>query len=132
MPYRYEIRPSFNLIIDKFDGEMAWEDVFEGLQKCSKDPEFRPGMNVLGDMTTAAMDLRYEGMRRLTDSMSAAPTMRYGRVAVVAPESLQFGIARMFEPLSDKYNIVGEFRVFSDFSKARAWLGLPEDLDLRI
>ncbi len=132
MAYRYRIEPSFGLIIDKFDGKMGWHDVLEGIQKASKDPEFRPGMNVVADLTDAELDFGFEGARSLAASTSDVSTMKYGRIAVVAPGPAQFGLARMFGTVAENSDVFEEFRVFTEFSKARTWLGLPEDLELRI
>ncbi len=132
MMHRYRIEPSFGLLIDKFEGKMGWNDVWEGMLRSTKDPEFQPGMNVVADLTAADLDFGYEGTRSLTYSISIASTMKYGRIAVVAPGPLQFGIARMFEVLADSFDTFDEYHVFSDFSKARTWLGLPEDVELRL
>jgi hypothetical protein len=130
MAHRYRIDPSFGLVIDKFEGKMDWHDLWEGMLRSSTDPEFRLGMNVVADLTTARLDLAYQDARTLALEVSGTPTMKYGRVAVVAPKALQFGIARMFGvPLADR-ELLGEYRVFSDYSEARSWLGLPEDLEL--
>ena len=132
MTHRYRIEPSFGLLIDKFEGKMGWHDVWEGMLRSTKDPEFQPGMNVVADLTTADLDLRTEEARRLAIATSTAPTMKYGRVAVVASGTLQFGIARMFGMLSENFDIFAEYNVFSDFLKARTWLGLPEHIELRL
>ncbi len=92
----------------------------------------KPSMNVVADLSAAEFDFAYEGARKLAIEISTAPTMKYGRVAVVAPRTHQFGIARMFGMLAENSDIFAEYRVFSDFSEARTWLGLPEDLDLRL
>ena len=130
MAHRYRIEPSFGLLIDKFEGKMDWQDVFEGILTSAKDPEFQPGMNVLADLTAAELDFGYEGASQMAIKVSKALTMKYGRIAVVAPESLQFGVARMFGMLLDNFDILVEYNVFPDFSKARTWLGLPKDVEL--
>ncbi len=132
MTHRYKIEPSFGLLIEKFEGKMGWNDVWEGMLRSTKDPEFRPGMNVVADLTTADLDLRIEKARELAIATSTAPSMKYGRVAVVAPGTLQFGLARMFGILSENSDIFAEYNVFSDFSKARTWLGLRQDVELRL
>ena len=132
MTHKYRIEPSFGLLIDKFEGKTGWNDVLEGILRSTKDPEFQPGMNVMADLTAADLDFGYEEARRLTHEISVVPTLKYGRIAVVAPRSLQFGIARMFGVLLEDFDILAEYRVFSDFSEARTWLGLPEDVELRL
>jgi hypothetical protein len=130
MAHRYRIDPSLGLVIDKFEGKMNWQDLWEAMLRSSTDPEFRLGMNVVADLTAAQLDLAYPDARNLAMEISGTPAMKYGRVAVVAPEALQFGIARMFGVPMAELQISGEYRVFSDYSEARSWLGLPEDLEL--
>ena len=132
MTHRYRIEPSVHLLIDKFEGKMAWHDVWEGIQRSTKDPLFQPGMNVVADLTAADMELGYEEMGRLTSAILEVPTMKYGRIAAVAKGSYQFGLARMFGTLADNLDIFAEYRVFSDFSEVQTWLGLPEDVELRL
>ena len=132
MTHRYRIEPSFGLLIDKFEGNMGWHDVWEGILRSTKDPEFQPGMNVVADLTAADLDFVYGEANRLASKVSIVPTMKYGRIAVVAPQSLQFGIARMFGTLAENLDIFEEYQVFSEFSEARTWLGLPEDVELRL
>ena len=132
MTHRYRIESSFGLLIDKYEGKMEWHDVWKGVLRTAEDPEFQQGMDVLADMTAADLDFGYEGARSMALEISMVPTLRYGRIAVVAPGALQFGVSRMFGMLLETFDIFAEYRVFSDFSKARTWLGLPKDVELRL
>ena len=132
MTHRYRIEPSFDLLIDKFEGAMGWHDVFGGILRSTKDPQFQPFMNVVVDLTDADFDFGHEGQRRLSSSISMVSAMKFGQIAVVAPESLQFGLARMFGMLSEDVAIFAEYHVFRVFSETRTWLGLPEDVELRL
>ena len=120
------------LLLDRFEGKMGWHDLWEGTLESAEDPEFRPGMNVVTDLTDAELGLGYKGMRALVSETADAPTVRYGRVAIIAPGPLRYGLARMYAALSEVSGLHNELRVFSDFSEARTWLGLPEDLELRL
>ena len=132
MTHRYRIEPAVGLLIDNFEDPMDWRDVWNGMLRSIGDPAFRPGMNVVADLTRAHIDLRIEDARNLAVATSGAPTMKYGRVAVVAPDTLQFGVAQMFGLTAEQYEIFGAFQVFANFSEARKWLGLPEDFELRL
>ena len=130
--YRYRIEPSLGLLLDRFEGKMGWHDLWEGTLESAEDPEFRPGMNVVTDLTDAELDLGYKEMSTLVSMTANAPTLRYGRIAIIAPGRLRFGLSRMYELLSDELGIHNELRVFSDFSEVRTWLGLPEDVELHL
>ena len=129
--YRYRIDPALGLLVEKFVGEIGWRDLFEGASKSATDSNFRPGMNVLMDLTDAHMDIGYKEMRALIAVLANAPDHRLGRVAVVAPEPLQFGLSRMYQAIAEGVGIYEDCRVFSEFIEARTWLGLPEDTELR-
>ncbi|MDX1483990.1 MAG: hypothetical protein R3229_05870 [Alphaproteobacteria bacterium] len=132
MTHLYRIEGDLGLLIEKFDGRMDWRALWEGMLESTKDPGYRTGFDVVSDMTTADLDLGSEDAKRLAEKTIGEPTMKYHRVAVVAPGLLQFGIARMFGMLSDDTDVFSAYRVFTDFSDARAWLGLPEELGLRL
>ncbi len=120
------------LLLDKFEGKMGWHDLWEGTLESAEDPEFRPGMNVVTDLTDVELDLGYEGMSAIISMTANAPTVRYGRVAIIAPGRIRYGLSRMYELLSDELGIHHEIHRFSDFSEVRTWLGLPEDVELRL
>ncbi len=132
MAYRYRIEPSLGLLLDRFEGKMGWHDLWEGTLESAEDPEFRPGMNVVTDLTNAELDLGYKEMRELVSATVNAPTVRFGRVAIIAPGPLRYGLARMYDALSEEKGLYHELRIFSDFWEARTWLGLPEDVELRL
>ena len=132
MTHRYRIEPSFGLLIDKFEGKMGWHNVLGGILSSNEDPKFQLGMNVVADLTAADLDLGSEELDNLTFAISLVPTMKYGRIAVVTQGSVQFEIARAFGTLADELDIYAEYRVFSSFSEARSWLGLPENVELRL
>jgi hypothetical protein len=48
------------------------------------------------------------------------------KVAVVAPEDVSYGLARMYEGFTN--DVPWEFVVFRAAAAALAWLGLPENL----
>ncbi len=66
------------------------------------------------ELTTA--DLRY-----LAERDTKRPT-RISKVAIVADSDVGFGLARMYQSLSDGQET--EVSVFRDEGEARAWLGL--------
>jgi hypothetical protein len=132
MDYRYRIEPSYGLIIDKFDGQLTLDDLFGSLKKCASDPDYRSGLNVLSDMSTTTPDFGLEKLRELAASLDPDPQLKYGKIAILTQEGLQYGLFRMMGAVSEAFDIYEEFQVFSDCSQARAWLGLPEELNLEI
>ncbi|MEH6477215.1 MAG: hypothetical protein V7727_16100 [Sneathiella sp.] len=132
MNYTFQIKPCHNLVLDKFVGKTSQREFFEAIQKSSFDPEFRVGMDVLADMTQIELEFGHEGARALVSQISKTPKMEYGKIALVISTTLQFGITRMFGLIAEEKGVFSEYQVFRDFSEARNWLGLPEDLELEI
>jgi hypothetical protein len=132
MVHRYKIDPSVNLLIDKFDGRYEWRDAFAGIMTSTVDPKFRSGMDVVVDLSTADQDFDFNDANSMAVQISEVPDLKFGRVAIVAPSALQFGIARMFGSLAEDRDIFADFRVFSNFSDARAWLNLPSDFEFHL
>lgn len=88
----------------------------------------RPSMNLLVDLRQADSSPRSsEVLRHLAGSLRRLPVeIAPGtKVAVVAPEDLAYGLARMYGTLADA--VSWEFSVFRSMKDARKWLGLPED-----
>ena len=132
MKYRYRIDPSNNLIIDKFEGNLCPNAMLNSLQLASQDPDYKLRMDVLSDMTEARLDMENQDIRQLAGTMSPIPNLRYNRIAIVTSEKLQYGLFRMMGSVSDVFDIYNEFQVYSDFSQAKKWLGLPDNYDPKI
>ena len=132
MTHLYRIEGDLGLLIEKFDGRMDWRALWEGMLESTKGPGYRTGLDVLSDMITADLELQPGDAKKLAQSTIREPQMKYGRLALVTPGLLQFGIARMFGMLPDDTDAFSAYRVFTNFSDARAWLGLPEELGLRL
>ncbi len=132
MNYRYRIEPSYGLIVDKYDGKVTLDDLFSSFKTCASDPDYRVRLNIISDMSTADPDFTIDELRKLAAIMDPDPPMKFSKIAMVAPETLKFGLFRMMGAVSEIFNIYEEFHVYSNTSEARSWLGLPEELDLEI
>jgi hypothetical protein len=89
--------------------------------------EFRwEPINRLLDLT--AIDQVWLTSRQLFDisgaRRAAAANLSHFRTAIIAPEPLAFGMARMYETLMHRSN--NEVSVFWEPASAAAWLGVPE------
>lgn len=132
--YRHRFEPSLNLYVTYY---LEGIDIFAAVESSIKAGEtvtrvFGPGHRVDGilDLTEAKPDVGFEQMNDLVAGLRDAPGLRTNRLAVIAPKPFLYGLARMFQMLSDNSDFIREMRIFSKPSDALAWLGLPADFEL--
>ena len=128
MPITLNTRPEHNLIIFTHTGEISDDDFLEFYQRHFKDETFNPSTKLLVDLREADSRPRNpDTLRRFAafvmehmDNPSTPP-----RVAVVAPKSLTYGLARMYQSYAEP--VPWDFVVFRAIDAALAWLDVPED-----
>ena len=83
-----------------------------------------PTQRVLWDIQGGSlMNLTQDDMRQIISEGAAfAEKRRGGRTAIVCKETVDFGLARMFETLASCYHLPFEIHVFKDRGKAMSWL----------
>ena len=126
--YRFDL--SLNLFIERFEGRIDRDGIMEWVKKISEEHEYKPGMNLLTDMSDCQLEIDFQGMHDFCTELLNQPNLKVNRLAVIAPEPLQFGISRMYQMLVEESDIHREMRIFSSLSEACEWLGLPGDFDL--
>ena len=124
MPISYRIDPARNLIFTTASGILTDDDILELKRRLTADPEFNADMRELSDVR-AVTDLRVttQGVRRMValDSMHSSRLDGY-RLAIVAGEDAIFGMARMYQMLTE--DNVPHVAVFRDPDTATRWLGI--------
>jgi len=129
MPIRYELKPDQKLVILVHVGAVTDEEFLSFYRDLYETAGFDDSFNLLVDLrhtessvrSTAALAELVNFMRRQYLSTTRRP-----KVAVVAPEDISFGLARMYEGFSS--DVPWDFVVFRAVDAALAWLGLPENL----
>jgi hypothetical protein len=86
------------------------------------NPRYRPGMSILVDHTALdARPLKAPDIQALADTVIRLDEqIGPSRVAIVVPNSLTFGFARMYEQSADAAQV--RSKVFYSRSEAIAWL----------
>lgn len=120
MPFIYTIDVERNLIRLTFRGPVVAKDLEEVGSAIWADPRYRTQMDVLADMRQAKVDMTYDQMSDYARFMSSRSSMH--RHAVVVSRRLEFGLARMYEQLTDAALARAELRVFFDMEAAEHWL----------
>lgn len=129
MPISFKTKPEYNLIIQTHIGRIPDDEFLSFYKDLYCDDSFDRSINQLVDLReTDSSPRSSEVLGEFAEFIGAAlvgVTTR-PKVAVVAPKDLSFGLARMYEALTD--TVPWDFMVFRTIDTALAWLGLPEDL----
>ncbi len=123
MPIRLRIEDDL-LLID-FSGEVSTDD-FRALavEVRALERTLQRAPDRLADFTAATgMTVDYGDIDRLVLERLASPPANPIRSAVVGPQPVQFGNARIFQALNSSPHVT--VAVFRDRASALAWLGRP-------
>ena len=107
--------------IHVISGPVSEEEMYEALEF---DSGQMPTAHVLWDMSSAEVEhVTADILRRFIGKAAELGARRPGgRTAVVAPEDLQFGLARMSEVFTELESAPYLFRAFRSRQEALAWL----------
>ena len=120
MPITYRIDRDAWLVRTFAHGVLTDADVLAHKDELAADPAFEPGMNQLSDVRgIERLDVTTNGIRQFV-AHDARHAERFAghRMAIVANEDVVFGMARMYQTMSDVN--VGVFR---SIEEALAFLG---------
>jgi hypothetical protein len=129
MPIVHRVDRALGVVFATATGVLTDDDLFEFAQKTANDPEFRSGLHELIDLRAADATLvTTRGLRRVAEIFGAfdgGPS--HARIAFVAPADVVFGLSRMYQAF--RADSPAEIGVFRELPEARAWLGLPADVE---
>jgi len=131
MTIESHFRPEHNMAIFVHTGRVPDDEFLAFYKSFFESDTFKPSMNLLVDLReTNSSSRRPEALLHFAEFVEAklADITASTKVAVVAPKDLSFGLARMYEVLSD--SVHWNFVVFRAMDAALAWLGLPEDMTI--
>lgn len=121
MPARYTIDKAQRTVFMTIRGKLDMADVRDVVGRLIQDPDFDPVFQELVDARDMTLpNLFYEDFQSISDHVD--PFSHQSRRAIVAPEGVLYGIARMYQLIRGGENT----RVFSSRDEALAWLGLEE------
>ena len=129
MPISFDIRRDLSLAIATHEGVVPDEEFLTAYRSLYGSSRFDKSFNLLVDLTRADSSTRStETLKGFADFIRGqyAGTDVSPKVAVVAPENISFGLARMYESFAD--TVRWEFRVFREIPDALFWMGLEEEL----
>lgn len=124
MPVQVRVDETRGLVELVFAGELTDAEFKETANRYLLEPfaALPLGLFDLSDVTV--MDVSAESVRDVARrvALHVDPRLEEGKLAIVAPRDLLFGMARMYEMLRNDSPV--EVRVFREREEAESWLGL--------
>ena len=125
MPITAHFRPEANLIVLVHAGVVSDDEFVSSYKAIYEDVRFDKSSKILVDLRHTESSVRSSAtLRRFAEFMELKfkDISVHPKVAVVAPEDVSFGLARMYQVFSHK--VQWEFQVFRSTEKALAWLAV--------
>jgi len=129
MPITLQNRPGHNIYFISHEGEVSDNEFLTFYFQFLQSDGFDASKNMLIDLREADSSPRSANTLRqfavfVKDQLNDLKTQP--KVAVVAPRSLSFGLARMYQSFA--LTVPWDFLVFRAIDAALVWLGVPEDI----
>jgi hypothetical protein len=122
----YRILPEHRLIVICLFGDVSVDDIIANSLTLRSDPDYSPDYDSLVDNKLLEHTFTAEEIHRLSSRNMDQDTS--GRIAVVAPNAVIFGMSRMYQILTDSDN-EEQSHIFRDIHSALTWLD-RRDLDI--
>ena len=130
MPMSYTIDQARNLVVTVALGALGDADIMQHKAALRDDPRVTPDMKELSDVRgIERLDVTEVGIRQMTRfDRDAGASVGGNTLAIVATEDVIFGMARMYEMLTEEH--VRTVQVFRDIDEATRWLSDPPEEEL--
>jgi hypothetical protein len=127
MPIDFTIDKERKVLVACARGELSDADLLDYGQRLLDDPEIKQADHELVDLTDVSSGslISAEGVRELARFWRGEyDRIAAGKLAIVAPSDLAFGLGRMYQMLRD--DGPDRIRIFRDMEEAWDWLGEPD------
>ncbi len=125
MPIEFRILGDARRILTRCFGHLEGVHLLEYYRSLTADPLYDPTFDELFDLSDVdEVDVTSNDLRKLSHATRVGGRQGRGvRVAIVAPEDLEFGLSRMYEAFQAES--ANEMRVFRDPDEATKWIDAP-------
>jgi hypothetical protein len=123
MPISYTIDSDRHRVVVRLTGTVRDQDLFSTFNELYNDPRHQIGMPELTDCRELERaEITGAGLEALARMTAAKldPAQKPWRVAIVAPKTVVYGLARMYELLRE--GSPEHVEVFRDLAAAEQWL----------
>ncbi len=122
MTIRIEIDEAKGIAYVKVYGCIYESDIRQAFHSVISSSDYKKGMHRLWDLSEADLstidNASLESLAKM--SMDYSPTFDRTKVAVVAPQDLEFGMMRVYERISERKDYI--FSPFRALEEAEKWL----------
>jgi hypothetical protein len=123
MPLTYRIDPDTQMLFVIGEGVITQTERIETMLTWLKDPAFRPSLDTFCDFSAAESTPTTLELGELVKLIKRhAEAIGPKKLAVLAAKPVTFGVARIFEAMTDVGKTPIEVGVFYDRNDAWAWL----------
>ena len=121
MPITYRIDEARGLVITTATGTLTDKDILGLKSRLAADPLWAPSMRELSDVRAIdRLEVTSAGVQKMVWRDEHLPSIREYRLAIIAPQDHVFGMARMYEMLTN--HSVPNVAVFRELDEALNWL----------
>ena len=126
MPVTYRYDEFANRLLTRCEGTVTYAEVMAHFRQLTRDSRLRPNSDVLLDLSFMISSPTGEQMSEVTATLEDMHDLvSFGHCAVVAPEDVAYGLARMFQGFG--WPLFTGMRVFRAHADAIAWLDEKPD-----
>jgi hypothetical protein len=94
------INRAMHLAVIRRYGEMSLEQLIDGVDVLFSTPDFDDTTNIVSDLSHASLEVTGEEMREHAEYCKKILGGSSNRLAIIAPDAVDFGLSRMFEIIS--------------------------------
>ena len=126
MPIMFRVNSRKGYFISVYRGHLAGEEHLLTFERFFSGPEWSPGLNELAlavDLESSSISTKSLGkLVALKNSFYEEHNVKRVRIAVYAPGDLAFGLARMYDSISEVEQSPEEVKPFRNIREALRWL----------
>jgi len=126
MPIIFSFNPGDSYFVSQYKGAITNKSALDDYKSFYASGEWIPGTNELVDLSEADLSsLTSKEIDALADNMNIfyiENNVTSVKVAIYAPETLKYGLSRMYEAFS--YGSPEEIKIFKNRQKAIQWLSI--------
>jgi hypothetical protein len=129
VPISFSFNPERGVFVSKWVGAISDLELLQSYEELLASDEFVPGFHEIADARAADLSgVSVGGFTQLTTMVERAVAGKTDgfKTAVVAPKDLSYGLARMYQALSDESPET--VRVFREAAGVLEWLGVTGPL----
>ncbi len=121
MPIRYTVHAASSFAHLTAEGPINYKELSASIRKLLDEPEFKPGIQVIGDFRNAELEVGSTELWNLLYLLQAFPErVANTRWALLAQSPSTFGLLRMLASYSERLHV--KLAVFRSLEAAREWL----------